>query len=279
MIILLAAYNGALGLPDQLASIKAQDHANWRLIVSDDGSSDTSRDIVTEFARTAPAGAVVLLDGPCKGAAENFMSLLRTAAGHQTAPATNEHPFLAFCDQDDIWLPDRLSRGLAALSAIDPERPSLFCSRTWITDSAGVHRRLSRARPRPPSFRNALVQNIASGNTILLNPAATKLAYGAAGEITRVVVHDWWTYQLVTGAGGTVIHSDEPTLLYVNMATTLSARTIPFGPVCTAPCKCYAVIFAIGTRSTFRPFLHPANGSRQRIAISWTASISCGACP
>ena len=121
---------------------------------------------------------------------------------------------MAFCDQDDVWLPDKLSRGIATLGDSEDPRPSLYCSRSWITDTALGQRRLSAARPRPPSFRNALVQNVASGNTILLNPAATRLVEEAAQKIERVVVHDWWVYQLITGAGGRVVHDDTPTLLY-----------------------------------------------------------------
>ena len=205
--ILLAVRNGAPDLPDQLDSIARQTHRNWRILASDDGSMDATRDILEGFA--ADGHALTLLDGPRQGAAENFMALIRAMPAH--APAES---WLAFCDQDDVWLPDRLSRGIAALEAADPEQPALYCSRTWITDAALRGRRLSMPRPRPPSFRNALVQNIAAGNTILLNPPAARLAAAAATEAGPVVVHDWWIYQIVTGAGGRVVHDDRPTLLY-----------------------------------------------------------------
>ena len=206
VVILLAVYEGAEFLPDQLQSIAAQTHAGWQVLASDDGSGDASRDILESFASAHPARC---LPGPRAGAAENFLSLIRRAPEH--APAGH---WLAFCDQDDVWLPDKLARGIAALGAWDDPRPALYCSRTWITDADLANRRKSAARPRPPSFRNALVQNVASGNTILLNPAATRLVEEAAREIERVVVHDWWVYQLITGAGGRVVHDDEPSLLY-----------------------------------------------------------------
>lgn len=204
--ILLAVYNGSAYLSEQLQSIAAQDHRNWLVMASDDGSDDGSPQILAEFAQRYPARC---LSGPRKGPAANFLSLIRRApevagAGH----------WLAFSDQDDVWLPDKLSRGIAALADYDDAHPALYCSRTWITDTALGNRRLSAARPRPPSFRNALVQNVASGNTILLNPAAARLVEEAAQKVERVVVHDWWVYQLVTGAGGSVVHDDAPSLLY-----------------------------------------------------------------
>jgi glycosyltransferase involved in cell wall biosynthesis len=206
VVILLAVYNGGDFLSDQLQSIARQTHDDWQVLASDDGSKDSSRKILEGFAAAHP---VRCLSGPGAGAATNFLSLIRQTPDH--APAGH---WMAFCDQDDVWLPDKLSRGITALGASDDPCPALYCSRTWITDTALGERRLSAARPRPPSFRNALVQNVASGNTILLNPAAARLVEEAAQKIERVVVHDWWVYQLITGAGGRVVHDDTPTLYY-----------------------------------------------------------------
>ena len=206
--VLMAVYDGEGSLGAQLESLAAQHHRDWRLLASDDGSSDNSRAILSAFADRF-GGRVRCLDGPGAGAAANFLFLIR-----QAGAALGDEGWIAFCDQDDVWQPDRLSRGVAALSREAPDRPALYCSRTWITDPALSRRRLSVTRPRPPGFRNALVQNIASGNTILLNPAASRLVVAAAAEVATVTLHDWWVYQLVTGAGGVVVHDDIPTLFY-----------------------------------------------------------------
>lgn len=204
--ILLAVHNGGEHLPEQLASIAAQTHRGWVVLASDDGSRDGSRSVLEGFAREHP---LILLDGPCRGASENFLSLLRRLPAHRP-----DARWIAFCDQDDIWLPGKIGRALAALAPLPEDRPALYCSRTWIADAEGRPERLSLPSRRPPSFRNALVQNICRGNTILLNPAASALAVAAAAEVPGVAVHDWWLYQLVTGAGGQVVHDEEPTLLY-----------------------------------------------------------------
>ncbi|MFD2741455.1 glycosyltransferase family 2 protein [Sulfitobacter aestuarii] len=214
--ILMAVYNGADCLEEQLQSLLAQDHPCWHLVTSDDGSRDDSPAILADFAdqvraRAEATGArirVSNLQGPGQGGSENFLFLLRQA-GRAALPG-----WIAFSDQDDVWLPDRLSRGLAALRARSDDGPALYCSRTWVSSSDLGERRLSAPRPRPTGFRNALVQNIASGNTILLNPAAADLVSTAVSRVPQVVVHDWWVYQLVSGAGGEVVHDDEPTLLY-----------------------------------------------------------------
>lgn len=209
--ILMGVYNGAGDLSEQLTSFAAQSHGDWRLIASDDGSTDDSAAILQAFAEAqAELGRQVeLRRGPRRGFAANFLSLI--------AAAPEDADWLALSDQDDVWLPDRLARGIAALRKIPPATPALYCSRTWITDERLENPRLSMAVKKPPGFRNALVQNIAAGNTILLNRAAAGLAREtapAAAEMPGLPAHDWWLYQLVTGAGGTVIHDPEPALYY-----------------------------------------------------------------
>ena len=205
VLIAMTVYNAAANLDAQLRSIAAQDHENWTLIVSDDGSQDGSTGIAQRFAQKAGTRRVIVRQGPQEGFAENFLTIVRDGwePGH----------CLAFSDHDDVWFPDRLSRGLRALAGMG-DMPALYCSRTVITDAALRPLRLSTPRPRAPSFRNALAQNIAAGNTILANPAAARLLHEAASRRPKIVSHDWWAYQIVTGAGGTILHDDAPTVLY-----------------------------------------------------------------
>ena len=207
VVILMATYDGGAHLPAQLASFAAQDHPNWSLVVSDDGSRDATRRILDDFA--AAGHRVTVLTGPGRGAAANFMSLLRRAPEYVPTGS-----FLALSDQDDVWMPDRLSRGLAALWPGAPDRPAVWCSRTYVTGPLLQAPRISAPRPRPLSFRNALVQNVMAGNTILLNPGASQLSSRLAAMTEEVVFHDWWLYLILTGAGARVIHDDRPSLFY-----------------------------------------------------------------
>lgn len=204
--VLLALYNGAATLGAQIESLATQSHENWSLIVSDDGSTDSSIAELARAAKSMPGRATQLIRGPRKGFAQNFLTLVR-AAGPMV-------PYAAFCDQDDAWLPHKLSRALDHLSSIPSHHPALYAARTVICDARLRPLRRSPLFERPPSFANALVQSIGGGNTMLLNRAALDILQDASRSATGIVAHDWWAYQMVTGAGGTAIYDPEPTVLY-----------------------------------------------------------------
>lgn len=207
--ILLALYQGERYLQAQLESYAAQSHPAWSLLVSDDGSQDAGRTILDRFAAAHPQRRISCLPGPRRGFVHNFLSLLQRAPG--------DVPYAALSDQDDIWFPYKLERAVAALAALPDGRPALYCARTRICDTDLRVQGYSAAFPRPPHFRNALVQSIGGGNTMVLNRAALDLAAEAATEASdpvAPVAHDWWLYQLISGCGGTILRDPDPVLDY-----------------------------------------------------------------
>lgn len=200
----MATYNGADFLAEQLASIRDQDYLNWSLTVSDDGSDDETLRRVDDFARNVQQ-VVNVIQGPGRGAAENFLHLLRQAGGQ-------DGDWIAFSDQDDVWLPEKLSVSVDALRDIDG--PAMFASavRNVATDLTPIS--VSQSPRRCAAFRNAIVQNIAAGNTIVLNAQAAEILCQAAQVTRDIPLHDWWCYALVTGCGGHVRFPPEPTVLY-----------------------------------------------------------------
>ena len=118
----------------------------------------------------------------------------------------------ACCDQDDVWWPDKLERALQWLQTVPEHVPAVYFSRTRNIDASGNMIGCSPLFRRSPSFRNALVQSIGGGNTMVLNRAARALLV-AAGPVD-VASHDWWTYLLVSGAGGSVCYDPNPSLDY-----------------------------------------------------------------
>ena len=114
--ILLATYNGARYLAPQLDSLLAQTHSHFRLLVSDDGSSDDTLTILRRY-EAAFGGRMLLLptDVRSGGVARNFERLMRASAEHGQAR------WMAFCDQDDVWLPEKTARLLAAVQALDQD--------------------------------------------------------------------------------------------------------------------------------------------------------------
>ncbi len=201
--ILLCTWNGATHLEAQLASYLAQEGAAWDLWISDDGSTDGTRAILQRFREAHGADRQIrLIDGPGRGASANFLSLL----GHPDLP---DGP-VALSDQDDVWMPHKLARALAGLARAGDM--AIYSAQSLHTD-AGL-RVVGQSQPprRPPSFANALVQNVVSGHSLALSAGARRLAVRAG--VPRVPYHDWWLYQLVSGAGGRVEIDPEPVLWY-----------------------------------------------------------------
>lgn len=204
--ILMGTRNGARYLPELLASLAGQTHPDWSLLVGDDGSEDDTVAELEAFCREAPDRRVEVIPGPCRGSGANFLSLLLRAR-----PGCA----IAFCDQDDVWMPRKIARALASL-ATAPGEPVVYASRTLLVDAALKPERLSPLPRRSPSFGNALVQNILSGNTIMLSPAAAaRLRDSAPAALAAgVPFHDWWTYQVATGSGMRIVLDPVPTLFY-----------------------------------------------------------------
>lgn len=202
--ICLATFNGAQFLEEQLESFVAQTHENWSLIVSDDGSLDSTIEILEKFQTDNPERDILILDGPQKGYAENFLSLLRRI------PSVPE--YVAFSDQDDVWKPKKLERALGKLSLFS-DRASLYCGSCILINELGIPKTPSSLHKRPPSFENALVQNIAAGNTIVFNRQAFDVI-NQKQQRSSIVSHDWWAYLAVTAVGGHVVYDKVPYVLY-----------------------------------------------------------------
>ena len=203
--ILLGTQNGAAHLGAQLASIAGQSLCDWTLLASDDGSTDATCAILDRFGAARPGAGFRRLTGPQNGTAANYLMLLQQA--DPTAA------FVALADQDDIWFSDKLRRGVRHLQNVPSTRPALYAAQSILMDAAG--NRISQ-RPSPtatPSFRNALVQNVCAGNTILLNRAAIDVA-ATYRPSCLPPFHDWWLYALMAGVGADIIVDPEPVLAY-----------------------------------------------------------------
>ena len=209
VFILLATYNGASYLSAQLASLAKQTHENWVLYWRDDGSNDDTVAILTEFAAMIGVGRCVRVWEPTGRIrpAGSFMALLRAAA-----PLLGAGDSVAFVDQDDVWLPDKLTRGFAALAAVDARIPALYCARLMVVNARLRRLTETTISPRRCGFPASLTQNVAAGCTIMLNRRAADLV--AASAPPSASPHDWWCYLLVTAAGGQILVDNAIVALY-----------------------------------------------------------------
>ena len=117
-----------------------------------------------------------------------------------------------------------------AAAPCPPDVPALYGSRTLLVDARNQHIGYSPLFERTPNFRNALVQSIAGGNTMVFNRAARDLLR-QAGENVTAVTHDWWAYMLVTGCGGACTTTPIPPCATGSTATTSSAPTSACGHI------------------------------------------------
>jgi len=203
--ILICTYQGQRYLSEQLDSFAAQTHSNWTVWASDDGSEDFTQAMLYAYQKNWPVGRISTHYGPAKGFAANFISLTRKAS--------IQADYYAYSDQDDIWEPDKLERALRWLTTIPSHIPALYCTRTRLVDYQNKEIGLSPLFSKPPSFANALMQNIGGGNTMVFNNATRALLVDI-GEDNSVITHDWWAYLVVTGSGGKVFYDSYPSLRY-----------------------------------------------------------------
>lgn len=209
--ILLATFNGEAWLGAQLESIAAQTFTDWTITVRDDGSNDGTRALLAAWAARHAGRLRVLADGRGRlGAAQSFSALLEASSAS----------YVAFCDQDDVWVTDRLQRTADALRVLEhrhgADTPLLVHGDLAVVDEG--------LRPRAASFwrhhgleprydsdlARLLVRNVVTGSTVLLNRPLAALCAPVPPE---AAMHDWWI-ALGAAALGRVAHVSGPTVIY-----------------------------------------------------------------
>ncbi len=218
--VLLCTMQGQHFLAEQLNSIATQTHPSWAIWASDDGSDDHTHSILEYYQAHWGRDRISIHAGPSEGSTANFLRL--------SCRVDIEADFFAYSDQDDVWEADKLERAVEWLRTVPPDMPALYGSRTLLVDARNQHIGYSPLFSRPPSFRNALVQNIAGGNTMVFNRAARDLLR-LAGEEVEAVTHDWWAYMVVTGCGGLVHYDANPTVRYRQHANNLIGANQSWG--------------------------------------------------
>lgn len=211
MDVALATWNGARFLPSLLDSIAAQSYPNWRLVVRDDGSSDATHHILTEFAQR---------HGPRVELVEDERSRLGVMRNFEAAVARCTSNYVAFADQDDVWLPNKLDRTMQRVLSAEREyggsTPILVHTDLSVVDAdldeiALSFVRMMRLDPvAGATIKRLLVRNVVTGCTMLANRALVEQALPFPDA---AAMHDWW-FALVATCLGRLEFVDEQTLLY-----------------------------------------------------------------
>lgn len=219
--ILCATWNGAAYLPAFVDSLQRQTHSAWRLWVRDDGSTDGTVALLAALAAHDPRIVLLPANGERLGAAGSFGRLWERGAP--------DARYLAFADQDDVWMPHKLARSLARLreeeARCGEETPVLLHTDLAVVDEA--------LRPLAPSFRayaglgaleaplaERVAHNVVTGCTVLANAALRARSVPVPPD----VMHDAWVACVAVACGRTV-HLDEPTVAYrQHGGNTIGAR-------------------------------------------------------
>ena len=217
--ILLSTYNGERFLAAQLDSFLAQSYENWVLHWRDDGSTDGTVGIMRDFAAGLELGRCIESpsSGQHLGASTSFLTLLAECDSPDAA---------AFADQDDVWLPEKLRCAAEHLAQAGP-RPMLYCARQYLVNEVLQGAKLSVAHLDTPGFPACITQNIANGNTLVMNTAAAALVTSMGQP--EGTVHDWWSYIVVSACGGKIVFDERPQVLYRLHKNNLigSSRPLP----------------------------------------------------
>ena len=201
--VLLSTYNSAPFIRPMLDSVLAQTYEPLELWVRDDGSKDETPAILAEYAQRFP-GRVRVDAAPNVGMVRSYFTLIRESG--------RDAEFTSFADHDDVWHADKIERAVAMLRAHGGAGPLMYTGRLHIVDEALGHLGYSNPPSRPMTFRNALVESVAAGCTMVLNPAARDLVLDT-DDISRIWWPDAWFYLLVS-AFGTVLYDQHPSVEY-----------------------------------------------------------------
>jgi glycosyltransferase involved in cell wall biosynthesis len=217
--IAMATYNGERYIEQQLHSLASQVLLPAELVITDDGSQDSTLDIVARFAASAPFPVHIHRNPVRLGYRANFM--------HNAALCKSE--LISFCDQDDVWRPNKLSR--ASASFADPE-VLLVYSNAQLVDGDG--RRLgmadlAKAPPyNPPSTLHPYSWGL--GFLLMFHRSLLTMDHLWAGSMDAVepenpMAHDMW-YFFLASVFGCIVYLDEELVDYRQHAS----NTVGFRP-------------------------------------------------
>lgn len=212
--ILLATYNGEVFLEEQLHSLLRQTYQPYVVVVSDDNSTDGTWDILERWSSLYPSLFELHLNSSGRhGHAANFSNLCELGK-------TSECDYFLFCDQDDVWLDNKIKTQLSACLAEEKKygssEPILVHSDLKVVDSslneiaASFFNFQGLPGAQTHDFPKFLIQNNVTGCATLINRALLEVGSPLPKE---VVVHDWW-FALVAKLLGRLVFIDQSLIAY-----------------------------------------------------------------
>ena len=202
VLVLLSLYNGEKYIKEQLDSLLNQTMPVF-VLARDDGSTDNTTSIIKEYINKY--NNIVLIEGENKGFVKSFNELLMN-------PMVDNFKWIAFCDQDDVWLENKLEKALSKLEVEgDYNLPLMYCSNLTLSDENLAEINFMRKENISFSKKSAMVENIATGCSVVFNQSAAIL-YRKSIQI-EMIAHDYNMF-FICMFFGKVIYDSNSYILY-----------------------------------------------------------------
>ncbi|RXT04507.1 glycosyltransferase family 2 protein [Ammoniphilus sp. CFH 90114] len=206
--ILLSTYNGSKYLNELLSSIINQTYKEWRLIIRDDGSTDDTMNLIRNYSEKHPKKISIIYDHRNLGPSLSFSELLKYCDAN----------YIMFCDQDDVWLNNKIELTIEKMHLLErefPSKPLLLHTDLLVVDehlqliskSFWHYQNLNSTNK---NLNHLLVQNIVTGCTMMINKRLKELACPIPNH---AIMHDWWI-GLVASLYSGIHHMNVPLILY-----------------------------------------------------------------
>lgn len=208
--VIMSTYNGDKFLREQIESILLQENVRVMLFIRDDGSRDSTAEIIAEYAETYPN--VIFWDkGQIQnlGIRDSFLTLLK-----EVCFAYPEINYFAFADQDDVWKKDKLSAAVRLMREQNPDeaKSTLYYSNKTFVD-AELHLIEEERIKYYGDFYDILWSSLASGCTMVINRSMVCLAVSEM-PTEYPSIHDAWVYRLAILCGAAIVFDPVSHILY-----------------------------------------------------------------
>jgi len=220
--VLLAAWNGEAYIEEQMDSILNQkgNEEELEVLVSDDGSTDRTREILARYSAAYPDRVMLSHRSP-ERKAKDLADGIPAAAGNffWLLSQTGKADYYMLSDQDDVWLPDKVNVLMAEMKRLEAqhgtEYPILVHSDMEVVDAnlKVIHPsffKYQKCDPDRTGFAELLVENSVTGGAVMMNRALAELL---KERPQACFMHDWWI-ALAASCFGTISHVKEPLYLY-----------------------------------------------------------------
>ena len=198
--VLMSTYNGQRYLCEQVDSIDNQTIDDVNLLVRDDGSSDGTHDVLNDYQKK---GVLRWYTGENLRPANSFWDLLKNS---------EDSDFYAFCDQDDVWMDDKLKVATEVLRNYPSNEPAMYFSAKRLVDAELNVIKDTNENPLM-TLEEAFIYNPVTGCTLVMNKALRDIII-SAGITSIPSLHDSWVYRTCLAIGGHVYYDPEPHILY-----------------------------------------------------------------